>query len=450
MDNAKLTIDIGSSTIDAIISQTTYDDKIKILSKGVAKSQGIKNGDVINIDDLSDAINKAVIGAKGDTNVKINKATVSISGSYINTRSSSGSIIIQTGQVNKKDIKKVLDVAHHNANIISEYSLIHLMPISYKIDDIEMDAPLNMTGSRLEVITSIVVARKSTLLNIENSLKACALKVDNYVLSSYASALATLNEQEKKDGCALIDIGSNSTDIVLVKNKAIVYNIYIPIGSAHITQDICEMAETPLEAAEVLKSQYGTLLAFEADNPMADREVAIPHKIESNKEHTIALKNLQIIIHARVEEMLVLAFAKIKNSEMLHTIKSNIILTGGMSKLEGLPNLAKKIFAGYNVSIGKTKDIANEFIDLKDNSKATSVGLIIYALNKTMIFELDSNKELKSSFDKIDIISNQETKKLDNLQLKDKQQNEDINITADTANDSTLIDKFKKMTKDWF
>ncbi len=451
MNIPKLSIDIGSSSISAIVATTNDNGDIKILGRGVAKSEGIKNGDVVNIDHLADAISQAVKGAKSKINETITKAIVSVSGSYINTRRGNGTIIIQTGQVNKKDIKKVFDVAHHNANIIPEYVMIHLLPISFKIDDIEMDTPLNMTGSRLEVDASIIIAKKSALTNIESSLKVCGLSVENYVLSSYASSLSSVSEKQKTDGCCLIDIGAGSIDMVILHNKAVLYNMFLPFGSNHITQDLSEMLDTHLVAAELIKNQYGTLTPYDDDTNIKDGEVEIPSIREGEKAHNVTKKHIQLIVHARVEEMLLMAKQKLVQSEMGRFIRSGIVLSGGICKIEGIVHFAKKVFEKQDVNFGKTSEnIDNEFIDFKDSSNATIIGLLYYSLNKINVFELDSKKELKSSYDKIDKLEIQQTQKLENVHLSKPNNRNTINISTIQKESNETLNKVKSMLKEWF
>ncbi len=451
MNIPKLSIDIGSSSISAIVATTNDNGDVKILGRGVAKSIGIKNGDVVNIDHLAEAINQAVKGAKAKINETITKAVVSVSGSYINTRRGNGTIIIQTGQVNKKDIKKVFDVAHHNANIIPEYVMIHLLPISYKIDDIEMDTPLNMTGSRLEVDASIIIAKKSSLTNIESSLKVCGLAVENYVLSSYASSLSSVSDQQKSDGCCLIDIGAGSIDMIIMHNKAVLYNMFLPFGSNHITQDLSEMLGTPLVAAEMLKNQYTTLLPYDEDSNIKDGEVEIPSIKEGEKAHNVTKKHVQLIVHARVEEMLLMAKQLLIQSEMGRFIKTSIVLSGGICKIEGIVHFAKKVFDRYDVRFGKTdENIDNEFIDFQDNSNATIIGLLYYSLNKINIFELDSNKGLKSSYDKIDKLETQQIQKLENVHLQKQDRKNSINMDTIHKESNETFNKFKNAVKEWF
>jgi len=132
MSNATtLVIDIGSSNIDAIIAKKANDGTINILGSGMTKSEGINKGSITNLDLLGTAIKKAVVSANRTSNEDIKSATVSISDSYTRTIRSSGSISTPTGYISDAEIKKVLEMAYHNASMIPEYEVIHILPLFF-------------------------------------------------------------------------------------------------------------------------------------------------------------------------------------------------------------------------------------------------------------------------------------------------------------------------------
>ena len=219
MNHTTLAIDIGTSTINVIIAKSDINGKINILGNGISKSTGLNKGIITNIDLAGNAIKEAVINAKRTSGENVNSATVSISGSYTKSLRGSGSIIVPNGHITEDEIKKVMDMALYNAQIMPEYEVIHVLPIFFKVDDsASVDNPLNMSGSRLEVSVSIITAKKTALVNIENALKMSSLEVDNFILGGYASSISTLQEEERKFGTLLLDLGGSTTDITIVPN----------------------------------------------------------------------------------------------------------------------------------------------------------------------------------------------------------------------------------------
>ena len=251
MNNTFLEIKKGSSTITAVIAKHDLENNINILGTGIQKSNGINKGLIINIEEASKSIKDAVSVAKRTTTEMIDTTVVSISGSYSKSIRSSGSVNVPNGLITETEINQVMQMALYNATIVPEYEVVHVVPIFFKVDDsIEVDNPLNMNGSRLEVSVYIVTAKRTALTNIKSALKISGIEVVKFVLDSYASALAVLDDQQKKFGAIVINLGATTTEFVYFKGNSIIFNGFIPVGSNHVTNDLSVMLHTPPTAAE--------------------------------------------------------------------------------------------------------------------------------------------------------------------------------------------------------
>ena len=188
-----LGIDIGSTKICAIIAQKG-DDELKILGAGIAKSSGIKKGIITNIEQSARSIKKAVSDAKKVSGTHYDDVVVSISGAYAKSVDSYGVVNVPSHEIGMDEIGRVLKMADHNANIPHEYDRLHVLPYNFKVDDhTNIDDPLGMNGSRLEVNVHIVTALKSSLNNLKRALKSANLSPTNIVLAGYASSISFLN-----------------------------------------------------------------------------------------------------------------------------------------------------------------------------------------------------------------------------------------------------------------
>ena len=396
MNNTFLAIDIGSSNITAVIAKHDMENNINILGTGIQRSSGVNKGLIINIEEASKAIKDAVSVAKRTTTELIDTTVVSVSGSYTKSIRSSGSVNVPNGLITETEINQVMQMALYNATIVPEYEVVHVVPIFFKVDDsVEVDNPLNMNGSRLEVSVYIVTAKRTALTNIKSALKTSGIEVVKFVLDSYSSALAVLDEQQKKFGAVVINLGATTTEFVYFKGNSIIFNGFIPVGSNHITNDLSVMLHTPLSAAEKIKLEYGSLLRnYSPNNELGVTKVKIPRIGDEESISEVALDYVQTIIHARVEEVLVLVKNKLKKSGYLDNTGSGIVITGGMSSLDGIKKLAEKIYEGIPISISNPKNIKNGFMSFDEPNMATTVGLLIYALGINKSYQLDSSKKL--------------------------------------------------------
>lgn len=446
MSKTLLAIDIGSANVVAVIAKNDLDYKINILGTGIESSDGINKGLIINLEVASKSIKNAVTNAKKSTSEFVNSVVVSISGAYTKGVRSSGSVNIPNALITEHEINQVMQMALYNATIIPEYEVIHVVPIFFKVDDsASVENPLNMNGARLEVSVYIITAKKTSLTNIKSALKESNLEVDNFVLNSYASSISVLDEQQKKFGVTVVNMGSTTTDFITFKNNSIVYNDFIPVGSNHITNDLSVMLHTPPNAAEALKLKYGSLLFKENDN-LEIKKVKLPRIGDENETSEVGLDSVRTIVHARVEEDLVLIKNKIRSIGLNGNISSGLVLTGGMSKLKGIKELASKVFDEIPVKISNPLNIKNGYINFDDSSMSTIVGLLVYSLDKNKTFELDSNKKLRR---KISIKRKVENAK-DNTMPNTSKRKQDINAKKTTLDYNSSIDSalLPKISKD--
>ena len=334
MNKTLLAIDIGSSNITAVIARNNLDYKINILGTGSYKSDGINKGVISNIELASKSIKEAVSLARKNTTEQIESTVVSISGSYTKGLRSSGSVNIPNGLITENEINQVMQMALYNATIIPEYEVVHVIPIFFKIDDsADVENPLNMNGSRLEVSVYVVTAKKTALTNIKSAFKMANLTVNNFVLNSYATAISILDEQQRKFGATVINMGSTTTEFACYKGSSLIYNGFIPVGSNHITNDLSVMLHTPPIAAEKIKTEYGDLL--KSDEELANKKVRTPRIGDEKNSSEVSLEYVQTIIHARVEEVLTLIKNNLGKSGIHESLGTGIVITGGMSKLVG-------------------------------------------------------------------------------------------------------------------
>ncbi len=393
MNKTLLAIDIGSSSITTVIAKNNLDYKINILGTGSCKSDGINKGVISNIELASKCIKEAVLIAKRNTSEPIDSTVVSISGAYTKGLRSSGSVNIPNGLITENEINQAMQMALYHATIIPEYEAIHVVPIFFKIDDTEdVDNPLGMNGSRLEVSVYIVTAKKTILTNIQSALKMAGISVNNFVLDGYATAISILDEQQKKFGATVINMGATKTEFVCYKGSSLIYDGFIPIGSNHITNDLSVMLHTPPIAAEKIKTEYGNLL--KSDEETSNKKVRTPRIGDEKNFSEVSLEHVQTIIHARVEEILILIKNKLKKNGIHESLGTGIVLTGGMAKLKGIKELATLVFDDLPIKISKPVNIENGYLSFEDEKMATIVGLLFYSLDPNRNFELDSNKSL--------------------------------------------------------
>ncbi|MEN8726343.1 MAG: cell division protein FtsA, partial [Sulfurovum sp.] len=155
MSDTILAIDIGSTKICAIIAEIK-DSEVTIQGHGISKSKGVKKGAITNIELASKSIKKAINDAKRIAGSNITSATVSISNAYAKSLNSTGIVNIPHKDISIKEINRVMQTALYNANVPTEYDVIHVLPYNFRVDDQDfIEDPFGMNASRMEVDVNI-------------------------------------------------------------------------------------------------------------------------------------------------------------------------------------------------------------------------------------------------------------------------------------------------------
>ena len=385
-----LAIDIGSTKICAIIANIDSENNIQITGAGIAKAQGLKKGSITNIELASKSIKSALADAKRVAGIDLKKATVSISGAYTKSLVSSGIVNIPNKEISLKEIERVMRTSLYNANIPNEYEILHTLPFNFKVDDQDyIEDPLGMNASRLEVETHIITTQKSNFHNLRKAVRAAGVEVENVVLSGYASAIAVLNDDEKELGVGVVDMGGSTSNIVIHSGNAIRFNDFLGVGSNHITNDLSMALHTPLNVADRVKMEYGSL-----HSPNNDL-IELPIIGDETSTHEVSLEVVHNVIYARVEETLMIIAQSLEKSGLKEQMGAGIVLTGGFTNMDGLRELASALFDNLPVRIAKPMEVDGLFDQLRNPAYSGAIGLLRYEANGYALYEVDVNKKMR-------------------------------------------------------
>ncbi len=396
-DNLIVGLDIGTTKICAIVGNLT-EEGIDIVGIGTSPSRGLRKGVVINIESTVASIRKAVEEAELMAGCEIKSVYAGIAGGHIKGFNSQGVIAIKNREVCADDVKRVIDAAKAIA-IPMDREVIHILPQEFIIDDQDgIREPLGMSGVRLEAKVHIVTGAVASAQNIVKSCNRAGLDVADIVLEQLASSEAVLSADEKELGVALIDIGGGTTDIAIFVDGAIKHTSVLSLGGNHLTNDIAVGLRTPMAEAEKIKQKYGCCLASLVGK---DETIEVP-SVGGRKPRVLSRQLLAEILEPRVEEIFTLVNREIVKSGYEDMIASGVVITGGTTILEGMPELAEQVFnlpvrRGLPQRIGGLVDVVNS------PAYATGVGLVVYGSKNVGVHEFPSAQSEENIFRKVSI-----------------------------------------------
>jgi cell division protein FtsA len=383
-------LDIGTTKVVAIVGRKNQFGKVEILGYGKAANKGVKSGVVVNLTETIKAINEAVQKAEYNSKIKIKKVVVGIAGQHIRSIQTREYIMRENPEaiIEQAEIDKLVAQVER-ITVEAGEKIIHALPQEFMVDDEGNipEIPIGMAGTRLEANFHVVVGKVASIQNLVRCVKMANLEVESVTLEPLASSDAVLLEEEKEGGIALIDIGGGTTDLAIFKNNIIRHTAIIPYGGNVITQDLANGIQVLKRNAEAIKKRFGS--AWPAEN--SELEVVSIQGLPGRPPVEISLKSISRIIKARVEEIMKMADAEIKqytksnpNADLL----GGVVLTGGGSELKHLPQLVNLI-TGHYTRVGYPNQhlAAGTESDLKSPIYATAVGLLMKGLDDKKNYE---------------------------------------------------------------
>ena len=342
---------------------------------GTAPSRGLRRGVVVNIDSTVEAIKVAVAEAEQMAGVEVGGVYAGVAGGHIKGTNSRGVVAVsgKDREVSAADVARVVEAARA-LNLPQDREIIHVLPQSFSVDDGDgVREPVGMSGVRLEVEVHIVTGAVTAVQNVVRSVNRAGLAVHDIVLEPLGSAEAVLYDDERELGVLVIDIGGGTTDAALYRDGAIWHTAILPLGGDHITNDIAIGLRTPMADAEDLKKRYGCALTALVP---AEETVDVP-SVGGRKPRQLSRQVLSEIVQPRVEEIFTLVARELARAGLQDTPTAGVVVTGGTSIMEGVPELAEAVFdqpvrRGAPLGVGGLADVVRSPI------YSTAVGLAVY------------------------------------------------------------------------
>ncbi|WP_284140897.1 MULTISPECIES: cell division protein FtsA [unclassified Virgibacillus] len=403
MNNSEIlvSLDIGTSKTKVIIGEV-LNDSLNVIGVGTAKSNGMKKGAIVDIDQTVQSIRNAVEQAERMVGMQIDSVVVGISGNHIQLQPCHGVVAVQSEnrEIGDEDVKRVID----GAQVISippEREIIDVIPKQFIVDGLdEITDPRGMIGVRLEMEGTIITCSKTVLHNTLKCVERANLQISDICLQPLAAGTVALSKDERNLGVALIDVGGGCSTVSIYANDHLVSTSVVPLGGDNITKDLSIGLRTTTEEAEDIKINHGH--AF-YNNALED-EIFEASIIGSNNKQSYNQLQIADMIEARLEEIYAYAEREIRKMGF-RELPGGYVLTGGSMKMPGVLELAQDIFRA-NVRIA-----IPDYIGVREPQFTAGVGILQFAYHNAKI----QGKEL---FPSISQSYEQQPKKIKKQQVK--------------------------------
>lgn len=343
-----LGLDIGTTKIVLVAAEHLENQKIKILAKGEVKSKGLEGGMVKNVGSLAEAIAEVFAKTKQQYAFETDEVFIGISGEHIKNQTTTCYIDRPNSKelIEEKDLK-LLEEELKRKKYEPGKEIIEFYPQKYIVDDSETDEPFGMQGSRFQVDFRVILGSSEEIEKIKFCLEKIGLRIVGITLQSLAASHWVLNENEKKEGVVLIDIGGGTTDVAIFKKNKLQDTYVIPSAGNQVTYDItCKYRQIDFEKAEELKKQ-----AFASEpTDEKDMETYCHNTVQvtgyRNRITNVHMQNLSLVVSCRIFEIVAHIIEKYKKYFELDSdrmLSAGIVLTGGQAQQKYIEKLIKEV-----------------------------------------------------------------------------------------------------------
>ena len=381
-------LDVGTENIRAVVASVDKTGKLSVVGYNEAKNMGMRKGILANLAGPADAIDRMLGEVERRSGYEIHSAVVSINGSQLLTTKTEGMIAVGTleHEINEDDLYRVEDVAV-TGRVPANREILDVIPFGYSIDGGEaVRDPLGMTGARLEMRANVVSALQPNCDNLRKSLEGAKVTAERLVPSVVAGARAVLDERQKENGVAVIDLGAATTSVAIFEEGDLQYVGVIPAGSINVTNDLAICLETSTAIAEEIKKRYVT------GSFASEKDIVI----KANREEiTFNREQVNEVVRARLAEIFDKVKKELKKAGYEKRLPEGAVLIGGGSKMRDLEIFAKQELE-MSVRLGCPKNLGGVGSSIEKPEYSAAIGLMLFAADS------DSRPTAKSKKSKSD------------------------------------------------
>ena len=385
-------LDVGSTKVACFIARPLANGAAEVIGVGHQSSNGIKNGNIVDMAAVEDSIRTTVEAAEHMAGENVRDVVLCVSGSLPESKLISFDVAISGHEISDVDLKRALDPTWLYSQQVDDRQIIHTLPIAYSIDgNPGVKDPRGMYGEKLGVNMHVITASAGALRNITACVNRCHLDVESQVVGPYAAGLSSLVEDEKELGVICIDMGGGTTDLSVFFDGEVVYTDFVPLGGNHVTNDIARGLSTPVAYAERMKTLYGSAVP----SPSDDQEVIkVPLVGEDDDgENQISRSMLVGIIRPRIEEIFELVREKLEPTGFEKAGARRVVLTGGASQLTGMRELAAEMM-DKQVRLGQPSYVKGLAESVNGPAFSAPVGLLQVVMKERQAASMASSRSI--------------------------------------------------------
>ncbi len=320
-------IELGSSKMTGIAGRKNLDGSIQVLAcVKEDSSKFIRKGVVYNVDKTALCLTSIITKLQKQLKTTITQVCVGVGGQSI--RSIRNVIARDLPGETFVTQDMVVELMDANRNVdYPDQEILDAAVQEYKVDSQYQLDPVGIQCQRIEGNFLNILQRKTFYKNLNKCFETAGVRIAELYLAPLALADSVLTETEKRSGCALVDMGADTTTVSVYSKNVLRHLAVIPLGGSNITKDIASLQMEEMDA-ERMKLKYA-----KAYTENSDIDNNMKYTIDSDRQ--VESRKFIEIVEGRLEEIIANVWCQVPE-EYCDKLLGGIILTGGAANMPGI------------------------------------------------------------------------------------------------------------------
>ncbi len=367
-------LDAGSGKTRLVVCNLE-DGRLRLLGCSSAPSEGWLKGRIADQRAVTASILEALGEAEAEAGVAVESVVVGLGGPTVRGANSRG--VMELGyvrEIDQSDINRVVNRASR-VQLQEDRMLLQLFPQDFVVDDHPGHRnPRKMLAARLESNVHVITCSVQEHNALVGAVNQAHLAVEETVFEALGACYAAVLPEERREGIAVIDIGAQSTQLVVYYGDALLLASAVRICGDHFTRDLAQGLCLSFEEAELVKFEYGAALA-----ELSPENVLVDLPTPGNREHRYAKRRfVNQIIEARADELFRFVLTELARVGMDRALMGGVFLTGGAARLPDLCDVAERVLQ-CQARFGLPFGIQDWPESMNDPEWSTAAGLAMYS-----------------------------------------------------------------------
>ncbi len=373
-------LDAGSSYTRCVISLLDG-GYLRLIGYGSAPSEGWAKSRIADQQAVSECVLAAVEEAERMAGLQIETVVAGMGGLTARGANSRGRMDFgRPREVEQRDVNRAMDRALH-IQLQEDRMVLQLLPQDFVVDDHPgFHDPRKMMASVIEANAHLVTISTQDHNNLIGAINRAHLSVDETVYEAIACCYASVLPAERREGVALVDIGTHSTEMVCYYGESAQLASSLRICGDHFSRDLAHALRIPIESAAVVKHEFGGAIS---QGTACNSTVELPF-IENYTRHgdgpprEASRRIINEILESRTVELFEMVRAELERAGMQRAIASGLVIAGGGALLPGICDVAERVL-DCPVRLGLAQGLLDWPDELNNPAWTTAAGLAMYA-----------------------------------------------------------------------